>query len=109
VYLLRKTFTVSAAHRLAPPYGGPCSQTHGHNYQITVHCRAEVLNEEGMVVDFARIKAVVMELDHAVLNDKIAQPTAENIARYLCDGIPSCYRVDVEETPGATASYLRDI
>ncbi|MCI8998821.1 MAG: hypothetical protein HFJ95_07500 [Muribaculaceae bacterium] len=32
-------------------------------------------------------------------------PTAENIARWICEQIPHCYRVDVQESEGNTASY----
>ena len=35
-------------------------------------------------------------------------PTAENIARWCCDQITNCYRVDVQETTGNIATYEKD-
>lgn len=80
---------------------------HGHNWIITVFCRAEELDANGMVVDFTAIKRTVLDyLDHCCLNDVLPfNPTAENIARWVCDRIPHCYRVEVQESEGNTAAY----
>ena len=80
---------------------------HGHNWIITIHCRAEELNANGMVTDFTHIKHLVMDrLDHACLNDVLPfNPTAENIARWITDTVPNCWRTDVQESEGNTASY----
>jgi 6-pyruvoyltetrahydropterin/6-carboxytetrahydropterin synthase len=60
-----------------------------------------------MVVDFTSIKQIIKsKLDHTNLNEVLPfNPTAENIARWVCDQIPECYRVDVQESEGNTASY----
>ena len=60
-----------------------------------------------MVVDFTHLKRQIAErLDHSNLNEVLPfNPTAENIARWVCDQIPVCYRVDVQESEGNTASY----
>ena len=48
-------------------------------------------------------------LDHQVINDIIGcNPTAENIARWCQQQVPGCYRVDVQETAGNTATYEVD-
>ena len=39
---------------------------HGHNWIIDVTCQREELDENGMVVDFGKIKEVVMALDQCV-------------------------------------------
>lgn len=107
MYYVKKTMEISAAHRLLLDYESKCTQLHGHNWVITVHCRAEELNEDGMVVDFTLIKRTIKQrLDHQVLNDVLPfNPTAENIARWICEQIPHCYRVDVQESKGNMASY----
>ena len=73
---------ISASHKLVLPYRSKCASLHGHNWIITVYCRSARLNADGMVVDFTRIKEVVMEkLDHQNLNEVLPfNPTAENIA-----------------------------
>ncbi len=80
---------------------------HGHNWIVTVHCRAKELNSDGMVVDFSHIKErITGYLDHGNFNELLPfNPTAENIARWICEQIPHCYRVDVQESEGNTASY----
>lgn len=110
MYYLEKTFSISAAHRLELPYESKCNSLHGHNWSITVCCRTKELDENGMVVDFSRIKhAVHDQLDHKCLNDVLPfNPTAENIARWICDQVPHCYRVAVQETEGNCAIYERD-
>jgi len=98
---------IAASHRLELSYPSKCSQLHGHNWIITVHCKAASLNADGMVVDFTSIKQIIKsKLDHTNLNEVLPfNPTAENIARWVCDQIPECYRVDVQESEGNTASY----
>lgn len=111
MYYLTKTLEISGAHRLTLDYESKCTELHGHNWTITVHCRAEQLDRNGMIVDFAEIKRRIADpLDHHVLNDVIpGNPTAENLARWCCEQIESCYRVDVQESQGNIASYQREI
>lgn len=110
MYYVTKRLEISAAHRLELDYPSKCARLHGHNWIITVHCRARQLNANGMVTDFTDIKRLVAdELDHACLNDKLPfNPTAENIARHICSLVPNCWRVDVQESEGNTASYEID-
>jgi len=110
MYYVTKQLEISAAHRLELNYPSKCTSLHGHNWIVTVHCRAEELNANGMVTDFTHIKQLVSErLDHRCLNDTLPfNPTADNIARWICDNVENCYRVDVRESEGNTASYERD-
>ena len=108
MYYVSKRFEVSAAHALRLSYGSMCEKLHGHNWQITVHCRSETLNEDGMVFDFVHIQQLVCgKLDHAVLNEVLpCNPTAENIAKWIADSIgESCYKVEVQESEGSVAIY----
>lgn len=63
-----------------------------------------------MVVDFTHIKQVVKDqLDHKNINEVLSvNPTAENIARWICDQIPSCVKVEVQESEGNTAIYEKN-
>ena len=110
MYYVTKQLEISAAHRLELNYPSKCTSLHGHNWIVTVHCRAEELNANGMVTDFTHIKQLVSErLDHRCLNDTLPfNPTAATSARWICDNVENCYRVDVRESEGNTASYERD-
>lgn len=107
MYYITKRLEISAAHRLELSYPSKCTSLHGHNWIITIHCRAEKLNADGMVTDFTEVKRMVEnKLDHKVLNDVLPfNPTAENMAAWICSIVPNCWRVDVQESEGNTASY----
>lgn len=110
MYYVKKTLEISAAHRLQLDYESKCNNLHGHNWVITIYCKSKELDRNGMVVDFTHIKRLVKgQLDHKLLNDVLpCQPTAENIARWLTEQIPNCYRADVQESEGNVASYEVD-
>ena len=110
MYTVIKRMEVSAAHSLKLSYRSKCENLHGHNWIITVYCCSARLNADGMVVDFTRIKEVVMEkLDHQNLNEVLPfNPTAENIARWVCKQIPQCYKVEVQESEGNIVIYEKD-
>lgn len=110
MYYVKKTIEVSGAHRLTLDYESKCTALHGHNWIITVYCRSEELDSNGMVVDFSLIKNKVKSvLDHQILNDVLPfNPTAENLARWICEQVPHCYRVEVQESKGNVAAYEKD-
>ena len=109
MYYVKKTMEISTAHRLTLDYESKCTQLHGHNWMVTVFCKAEELDANGMVVDFTVIKRQVkQQIDHQVLNDVLPfNPTAENIAKWICEQVPHCYRVEVQESRGNMAAYER--
>lgn len=117
MFTVKKRIEVSGAHRLSLPYESKCANFHGHNWIIYVTCQSEKLNENGMVVDFTEIKRIVSQLDHVNINDVLnpgsvpaifggeINPTAENIAKWLCQKIPYCVKVEVQESEGNVAIY----
>ena len=99
---------ISASHSLKLSYQSKCENLHGHNWIITIYCRSKELNEDGMVVDFTHVKEKVMSrLDHQNLNEVLPFNT-ENIARWVCEQVPYCYRVEVQESEGNIAVYEED-
>ena len=101
---------IAGAHRLALDYESKCSHIHGHNWIVTIYCRAEELNQNGMVADFKKIKEQIHGyLDHGFLNDLLPfNPTAENIARWIVDTVENCYKAEVQESEGNIAIYEKD-
>lgn len=110
MYYVKKTFEFSAAHRLELNYESQCSNLHGHNWRVTVECRSKEVDKNGMVVDFSHIKRMIKErVDHKMLNEVLDfNPTAENIARWVVDSVPNCYRAEVEESSGNWAAYEKE-
>lgn len=110
MYYVKKTIEISAAHRLGLDYESKCTSIHGHNWILTVECKAERLNANGMVTDFTHVKEFLLgKLDHKVLNDVFDfNPTAENIARWVVDNVENCWRCSVQESEGNTAIYEKD-
>ena len=110
MYTVIKRLEISAAHSLSLTYESNCSNLHGHNWIVTVYCRAKELDENGMVTDFSHIKQNIQgQLDHKNLNEVLPfNPTAENIARWICEQIPACYKVEVQESEGNMVIYEED-
>jgi 6-pyruvoyltetrahydropterin/6-carboxytetrahydropterin synthase len=107
-----KSFSFEMAHALLD-YDGLCRNVHGHTYQLEVTLIGEVRSEaghpeDGMVMDFGRLKSLVKEhilsrYDHALVVNantpapkiealKITterlmivdfQPTSENLVTYF--------------------------
>jgi 6-pyruvoyltetrahydropterin/6-carboxytetrahydropterin synthase len=122
-------------HRLLN-YAGKCKHLHGHNGRAIVTIEARSLDERGMVRDFSEIKNVLSRwidesLDHRMIlhcDDPMAlalqklgepvflmnaNPTAENIAKLICDyavgqGIP-VVEVKLWETPRCFATYRPNV
>lgn len=110
MYYIKKQLEISAAHSLRLPYKSKCTNLHGHNWIITIYCKTKELNSNGMVIDFTHIKRCISDkLDHQNLNNIILDnPTAENIAKWVCDQIECCYRVEVVESANNLAIYEKD-
>ena len=115
MYYVSKRMEIAGAHRLDLPYESKCSNLHGHNWIITVHCKSEKLTDYGMIVDFALVKKEIHGvLDHSNINDVLdnrINPIAENMAKWICDKVSElcevgyCYKVEVQESEGNVAIY----
>ena len=110
MYYVCKRLEISAAHSLMLSYESKCEDLHGHNWIVKIYCKSETLNEDGMVTDFTLIKKKIAgALDHKFLNDVLpVNPTAENIARWICDRTPNAYKVEVWESEMNMAAYEKD-
>jgi len=109
MYYVVKRLEISAAHSLMLSYESKCEDLHGHNWIVKIYCKSESLNEDGMVTDFTLIKKKISAaLDHKNLNEVLPfNPTAENIARWICDNVDNAYRVEVWESEMNMAAYER--
>jgi len=123
MYIIATSAKFSAAHHLRN-YRGRCEQTHGHNWKVDVHVAGDVPDKDGMIIDFSilkrKINKILEALDHRDLNTipyfKKHNPTAENIAKYIYDGLNTILKkcklniisVTVWESEDSRASYTRN-
>ena len=114
--ILIKEFEFDAAHNLIH-YKGKCERLHGHTYKLVVKLEG-TRDGEDMVFDYVELKHLVndkilIEFDHAYLNEFIKQPTAENIAEYIWNKLEplvkrdNCrlYEIEVWETKTSGLVY----
>jgi 6-pyruvoyl tetrahydropterin synthase/QueD family protein len=87
------TKEISSAHKLDLPYESKCINMHGHNYKVEVYIQGSV-NKYGLVMDFNHIKEIVVNYDHITLNDKIKQPTVENLVTTILNDLNQLNDID---------------
>ena len=121
MHTICKDFTFAAAHAIRGHTRG-CQNLHGHNYRVRVHLRAARLDDLGMVLDFADLKAMMQEIlgpfDHRVINEippfDERNTTAELLSQYVFAEIAqrlagqervAVSRVEVWENDTACAVY----
>jgi len=121
MYELKIITEFSAAHNLRN-FRGKCEALHGHNWKVEVVLSGKDLDDSGVVLDFAEVKAatgeIMSEIDHRYLNDlpffTENNPSSENIARYIFHRLQEkidndrirIRRVTAWESQDACASYL---
>lgn len=121
MYELKIVTEFSAAHNLRN-FRGKCESLHGHNWKVEVVVSGKDLNESGVVLDFAEMKAatseIMSEIDHRYLNElpffTEHNPSSENIARYIfqrlqekiADDRVRVRRVTAWESQDACATYF---
>jgi 6-pyruvoyltetrahydropterin/6-carboxytetrahydropterin synthase len=108
-----RTYELIAGHFL--PFvepGHKCKRAHGHNYKIKLVLSGPLI--KGMICDFDEVdrrwQVVHAMLDHRSLNERIENPTAENIAEWIFTRLnwPLVCRVEVWETDTCGAVYEPD-
>lgn len=116
MYKVKVEAGFSAAHNLRG-YKGKCEDLHGHNWKVEIAVEKSKLDKIGMVVDFRLLKealnAFLEQFDHKYLNEipyfKKINPTSENIAKYIFDGIKpkisGLKTVTVWESENSSACY----
>ena len=120
MFVLKIVTDFASAHSLRN-YPGDCSRLHGHNWQVEVSVCSQVIDDNGIAIDFREIKKqtkfVIKRLDHQYLNEiepfDVLNPTAENIAKYFFDEVGllinnesvKVKEVMIWETPRSAVTY----
>ena len=110
---VRRRFEFEAAHRL-PNHPGKCRELHGHSYVLVVTVERPVDPQTGLAIDFSDLKDVVKRevvdlLDHRLINERIENPTAEIMARWiwerLREALPGLAEIELHETSNCSVVY----
>ena len=123
MFVLKIVTDFASAHSLRN-YPGDCARLHGHNWQVEVSVCSEVLDDNGIAIDFREIKKqtklVIKRLDHQYLNEikpfDVLNPTAENIAKYFFEEVGllinsenvKVKEVLIWETPRSAVTYSEE-
>lgn len=109
MYHIIKQMTIKSNNFLDLDYYSKDSANREYNYDIKVYCKSSRLNNNGMIVDFDTIDKLIKNLNNQNINQLIPfNPTAENLAKYLCHTIPHCYQVEIAFDEKALAIYRRN-
>lgn len=123
------TYTeLEIAHRLMTAYTQKCRSLHGHRYQVEITVTAQKLNDDGMIVDFKKLKEVVKTVlddkwDHGScfnIKDPLGKATTASGSErvHIIDGNPTLewmverWALDIQEAldkecPGVAVSMLK--
>lgn len=111
MYTLKLKHHFDSSHKLCLDYESPCQNIHGHRWIVQIEIKSEILNENGMIIDFKHLKNIINELDHQHLNHLVKfNPTAENLSKYIYDKIKefnklSDISITIWESPEASIKY----
>lgn len=98
IFEITKAATFDAAHNLPDgPAGSPYTRLHGHSFKVEATVRGEAKPPVGWVADLGELdralRAVALELDHGLLNEKpgLESPTLEHICLYFAERLKPAF------------------
>ncbi len=132
MYSVSKKFYFNAAHRIKT-HQWVCKNVHGHNYICLVDIQSDIIDSDGMIVDFKEMKRIQERLDHHLdhsylfeQGDLIGEflqsqwmktytlplpPTTEVLAKHIFEQVTSLWfavsRVELRETHKCKATYTK--
>lgn len=108
MYVIERSFSIAVGHRLSK-HQGKCKNFHGHNYKILVAIRAKHLDNNGMVLDFSNLDAIVKEFldkyDHSLIVNK-DDDICNEVSRTLIEHDMAVMRIPYEPTAENFASEV---
>jgi 6-pyruvoyltetrahydropterin/6-carboxytetrahydropterin synthase len=88
---ISKTIEFDAGHRV-PFHASKCRSPHGHRYKVAAVCTGLIVEEhgasdDGMVMDFGELKAILMEKVHDALDHGFILCDQDTPMKALCNMI----------------------
>lgn len=104
MYLIEREIKVSGFKKIVMPeeYSGDYNKIHTFNWLIRIYAKSRELDANDMIEDFEYIeKQVKGSLDGKYINEipglSFVSPTMENMAKWICEIVPHCYKVRIED------------
>lgn len=91
-----KTMEISAAHYLRD-HPGKCRYAHGHNYKFVVSYTSTEVDDDGILLDFTQLKALMQE-SIGVWDHTFLVPLDAEMVDVVFHGDPNDPDTDVEKT-----------
>ena len=117
--IVYKKFHIESARSLPSlPDEHPCSQVHGHSFEIILKVSGELNEKTGFIIDFQEIEdsfdPIRKLLDHAYLNNikGLENPTSENMCKYIWEKVKpeilGFVEIEIKETHSTGCIYRGD-
>ena len=114
--IVYKKFHIESARSLPNlPDEHPCSQVHGHSFEIILKVSGELNEKTGFIIDFQEIEdsfdPIRKLLDHAYLNNikGLENPTSENIVIWIWNklkpSLPVLSSLEIKESSSTGCIY----
>lgn len=102
MYQIERKIELNGFKKIIVPYNSSYNKVHSFRWEVTIYAKSRELNENDMVEDFEYIENHIKEiLNGKYINDlpdkEFQSPTEENMAKWICDTIPQCYKVRIED------------
>ena len=86
---IRRFVETDTGHRV-PNHKSKCRHMHGHRYRFEAEIEGETVkesgvSEEGMLMDFSDVSAILMEHVHDVIDHAFVVYEGDTAARHACD------------------------
>lgn len=82
------------------------------NWEIVLYCKGRILNDDEVLVDYNTVETFIYNIVGSVSGlDNIVEfkPTMENMAKWICEQIVQCYKVEINTVNKLSVVYEEEI
>ncbi len=114
MYSLKKEFKFECSHRLHNlTYDSPCKNIHGHSYRVFVELETSDLDDNGMVIDFTKLKTfqkwLDRDFDHVLVISKDDTELINIMKKYLPTNDITIFPYNMTTAENMAECFAREI
>lgn len=82
------------------------------NWEVVIYCKGRTLNESDTLVDYDTIENFIYNIVGSLdgLNSIVDfPPTLENMAKWICEQIVQCYKIEINTVNKLSVTYEEEI